>query len=44
LARGVDSHFNDGDDIYCYIEVGVDPKKHVKPVEVRPQAVSKAPT
>ena len=39
LNRLVSSFFELDDDIYCSVEVSVDTKKHVKPVEVRPAAV-----
>ena len=42
LNRLVSSYFELNDDVYCMIDINVDTKKHVKPVEVRP-AVSKGP-
>lgn len=39
------SFFEDGSDVYCNLEITVDPKKHVKPIEVKPAAApTKAPT
>ena len=43
LTRFVASHFEDLGDVYCHVRVAVDPKKHVKPIEVRPVAPTKAP-
>jgi hypothetical protein len=36
LNRLVSSYFENLQDVYCHVEVGVDPKKHVKPIEVKP--------
>ena len=36
MRRLVASHFNNLEDVYCSLDVAVDPKKHVKPIEVRP--------
>ena len=41
LNRLVSSFFELDDDIYCSVEVSVDTKKHVKPVEVRPVVPAK---
>ena len=44
LNRLVTSFFDDSSDVYCLVEITVDPKKHVKPLEVKkPSAVTKAP-
>ena len=42
LHNLVSSYFEQHSDVYCHVEVGVDPKKHVKPIEVRPQVKSTA--
>jgi hypothetical protein len=36
LNRLVSSYFELHDDVYCLVEIGVDTKKHVKPIEVKP--------
>jgi len=43
LNRLVSSYFEMHDDVYCQVEISVDTKKHVKPVEVRPAAPVKGP-
>lgn len=35
MNRLVSSFFEDSSDVYCLVEVAVDPKKHVKPLEVK---------
>lgn len=43
LNRLVSSYFDLNDDVYCHVEITVDTKKHVKPVEVRPTLPAKGP-
>ncbi len=44
LNRLVSSFFEEGGDVYCSVDISVDTKKHVKPVEVRPAPIQpKAP-
>ncbi len=35
LGRLISTYFENGNDAYCHLDVTVDTKKHVKPVEVR---------
>jgi hypothetical protein len=35
LHRLLESHFESHADVYCWVEINVDIKKHVKPIEVR---------
>lgn len=44
LNRLVSSFFEDSSDVYCLVEVAVDPKKHVKPLEVKKPSAPNAPT
>lgn len=39
LNRMLGSYFDEShNDVYCMVDVQVDPKKHVKPIEVKPKA------
>ena len=37
LNRMLGSFFENFSDVYCRVEIGVDTKKHVKPIEVKPK-------
>jgi hypothetical protein len=43
LNRLVASHFDDGQDVYCHLDVDIDLKKYVKPVEVKPKEQKSTP-